>query len=49
MECEKCYSRLYDCPDCKGNPGQTILGDPLICSQCDEGRVCSDHGRFWRR
>lgn len=47
--CEKCHTTLHECQGCQGRPGQSILGDPLSCSKCDEGLVCSEHGKFWKR
>ncbi|WP_158612947.1 hypothetical protein [Nocardiopsis sp. Huas11] len=49
MKCEKCFRHLHTCQACNGRPGQSILGDPLTCSKCHEGLVCSNHGKHWKR
>jgi hypothetical protein len=50
MECEKCFKRLYECPDCHGQTTRSLLGDRLTCSTCrSTGSLCPDHGGHWQR
>jgi hypothetical protein len=50
LACERCYSSLYECPDCAGRLTTSILGDGLPCTTCrSTGHLCSAHGGHWQR
>jgi hypothetical protein len=50
MKCEKCFTELRKCPDCKGQTARSLLGDRLTCSTCrSTGQVCPSDGGFWER
>ena len=43
-KCQKCFRALAECQGCRGGRSN------LTCSKCDNtGRVCMEHGGFWRR
>jgi|1185.fasta_scaffold67848_2 hypothetical protein len=49
LKCQKnCGRALVTCQSCKGKPGQSFLGDPLSCRDCDSGLVCPSHGKHWK-
>jgi flavoprotein len=48
--CERCFSTLYECPDCKGQTSTSLLGGTLTCSTCrSTGKLCPTDGGHWQR
>jgi hypothetical protein len=49
-KCERCFSVLYECPDCKGQTSTSLLGGTLTCSTCrSTGKLCPTDGGHWQR
>jgi hypothetical protein len=49
-KCERCFTTLFEYPDCKGQTKRSPLGDVLTCSSCrSTGKQCPTHGGFWER
>jgi len=47
-DCPKCHRPLHNCQKCNGRGGISDFGNWVNCSNCNDGRVCSQHGRNWR-